>query len=742
MSSNPVKAYNGRASAGDGNPTNTAEGAMTEILTTVDECVDRAIAKVGNELVVTAPLGLGKPVQLLNAFYRRAAVDPGISLHIYTALCLELPQPGQGVEASLAGPIVKRLFGDYEELAFLEPLRSDSLPDNVQISELYFKAGSMKNVPAAQRNYISSNYTNIVRDIYHAGANVMLQLVAAKETDQGLTISLSCNPDTSAEMLEMYQPSGRNFIVIGQIHDDLPFMENDAEVEADTFDLLVRNPQYNKTLFAVPNTAIPAQDYATALHTSTLVVDGGTLQIGIGALGDAVAHSCILRQQHNDEYRAAIRAMTPLPNNLADSNQPFAAGLYVSTEMFVNGMMHLIEQGVVKRKVYDNLVIQRGLNNRVIGNTIDGRLLDYGRREGLIPARLDQPSLKELSYWGILDTGVSLDGDQLQLAGKSVPNDMDHPDTRAAVLALAGGRELRHGRLLHGGFFLGPRDFYQKLRDLDAAGQEQICMTGVRRTNQLLLDYPLYCAQRQHARFVNTGMMVTLAGAVVSDALEDGTVVSGVGGQYNFVAMAHDLPGARSILCIRSTRGNDKQLRSNIVPFYGHITIPKHLRDVIVTEYGVADLRGQSDAEIIKRLLNVADSRFQAELLEFAKQHGKLERDYTIPAAARNNTPQRLQQAMAPLYQQGLLPDYPFGTDLTDQEILLAASLRRIKTLSEEPTQFIAAAVKALLHHGNEEAARPYLERIQLEHPETTRDFLIQHLLMMELEERGALKVS
>ena len=266
-------------------------------------------------------------------------------------------------------------------------------------------------------------------------------------------------------------------------------------------------------------------------------------------------------------------------------------------------------------------------------------------------------------------------------------------------------------------------------------------MTGVSRTNQLLLDYHLYCAQRQRARFVNTGMMVTLTGAVASDALEDGTVISGVGGQYNFVAMAHDLPGARSILCIRSTRGSGKQLRSNVVPFYGHITIPKHLRDVIVTEYGVADLRGQSDSEIIKRLINIADSRFQTELLEFAKNHGKLERDYRIPFEARNNTPERLQQQLAPLYRAGLLPSYPFGTDLTEQELALAASLKKIQALSEEPGHFIATAARALLHRGNEEAARPFLERLHLEHPDTTKDFLIQQLLMLELDEQGSLKV-
>ena len=206
--------------------------------------------------------------------------------------------------------------------------------------------------------------------------------------------------------------------------------------------------------------------------------------------------------------------------------------------------------------------------------------------------------------------------------------------------------------------------------------------------------------------------------------------------------MAHDLPGARSVLCIRSTRGGGKQLKSNVVPFYGHLTIPKHLRDVIVTEYGVADLRGQSDSEIIKRLINIADSRFQEELLAFARNHGKLERDYRIPVEARNNTPERLQQALAPLVKKGLLPAYPFGTDLTDQELALAASLRKIKALSEEPAHFISAAFKALLHHGDEAAARPFLERIQLEHPETSKDFIIQQLLMMELQERGALKVS
>ena len=579
---------------------------VSELLTTVDEAVERAIETVGRDLVVAAPLGLGKPVQLVNAFYRRAAEDPDISLHILTALSLELPAPGSHIEASLAGPIVERLFGDYEELEYMKGLRSDSLPPNINVSELYFKAGSMKNVPLAQQNYISSNYTHIIRDMFSSGINVLVQMVAVRDTPAGPAISLSCNPDISLEMVEHMREmgEGRPFISIAQAHDDLPFMDHDAAVDEDSFDLLVRNPQYNRTLFAVPNAAIPLSDYATALHASTLIADGGTLQIGIGALGDAVAHSCILRQEHNAAYRDMVAALTHQRTPLAADGGRFEQGLYVSTEMFVNGMMHLIEHGIVKRRVYDNLLLQRGLNAGEIDNRVDERLYDYGRRTGLMPRHLEAQSLAELQYWGIVGEEVAIAGDGLVVGGLATPNDLDSPETRAALLQSVSGRELRHGRILHGAFFLGPRDFYEKLRSLDAEGQERICMTGVRRTNQLLLDYYLYCAQRQKACFINTGMIVSLNGGVASDALEDGTVISGVGGQYNFVAMAQDLPGAHSVLCIRSTRGHGKQLQSNIVPFYGYTTIPKHLRDVIVTEYGVADLRGQSDAEIIKEFYN------------------------------------------------------------------------------------------------------------------------------------------
>jgi acyl-CoA hydrolase len=715
---------------------------VSEILSSVEDCVDRIVEAVGPDIRVGAPLGLGKPVQLINALYHRVAADPSLSLHIYTALCLEVPRPGSHIEEALAGPIMERMFGDYEELAFLAPFKRGEMPANVQLSELYFKAGSMKSHPTAQQNYISSNYTHIARDMLASGVNVMLQMVAGRQNGDELQLSFSCNPDVSPEVLQRCASMANKVYFAAQVHDQLPFMEHDAQVPANAFDWVVNNPAYSKTLFAVPNAAVPLRDYATALHASTLIEDGGTLQIGIGSLGDAVAHACIVRHRDNDSYRKLASALSNQPISSDQELGVFDRGLYVSTEMFVNGMMHLIEAGVVKRKVYDDLELQRGLNNGDITELVDTAMWRYGRDCGLIPKTLTTQSAARLAYWGILPEELDLSGQSLVIGGNTLVNDLDDPQTVAGLLQCMQGRSLRHGRVLHGGFFLGPRDFYRKLRDLDEAGHESICMTGVQRTNQLLLDYPLYCAQRTHARFINTGMIASLNGAVASDALEDGTVISGVGGQYNFVAMAHDLPGARSVLCIRATRGEGKQLQSNIVPFYGYTTIPKHLRDVIVTEYGIADLRGKSDAQVIKQMINIADSRFQGQLLEYAKNHGKLPRDYSIPFSARNNTPDKLATVLKPHMQSGLLPDYPFGTELTDDELALAASLRRIKELSEEPAQFIGSAFKALLHHGDEDAARPFLERLHLEHPETTKDFLVKQLLLLELEERGMLKVS
>ena len=117
---------------------------MTRRFDRVEDCVDFAIEVVGKRLVLGAPLGLGKPTQLMNAFFQRALADPSIDLHIYTALSLEPPSPGEDLQARLARPILERLFGGVARLDYMDALRRGTLPDNIRVSEFYFKAGSMK----------------------------------------------------------------------------------------------------------------------------------------------------------------------------------------------------------------------------------------------------------------------------------------------------------------------------------------------------------------------------------------------------------------------------------------------------------------------------------------------------------------------------------------------------------------------------------------------------------------------
>ena len=95
-----------------------------------------------------------------------------------------------------------------------------------------------------------------------------------------------------------------------------------------------------------------------------------------------------------------------------------------------------------------------------------------------------------------------------------------------------------------------------------------------------------------------------------------------------------------------------------------------------MTEYGVADLRGKTDRDVIAAMLAVADSRFQDELLRRAKDAGKIESEFELPAACRDNTPERIARALAPAREQGLLPQFPFGTDFTATEQRLIPALR------------------------------------------------------------------
>lgn len=611
----------------------------------IDQAVEHVLAHLPAHIHMGLPLGLGKPNAFVNALYARIRALPERRLTIYTALTLGRPPLGDGLQRRFLEPFIERVFADYQELDYLADLRNDQLPANIRVEQFFMQPGSLLHSAMAQQDYVSSNYSHAARDINAKGLNLVAQLVAAtpEYPDQ---LSLACNPDITLDLLPMIakrRAAGETILILGQVHSELPYMPGAAQLGREAFDLLIDEPEQRR-LFSTPNMPVATQDHCIGLHASTLVRDGGTLQIGIGAMGDAVAAALLARQGDNQGYRALLSELDVGPwQPLIDSEgglDAFAQGLYGCSEMFVNGLLALAEAGVVRR-----------------------------------------------------------------------PAD-------------------EHGVLVHGGFFLGPRAFYQRLREMPLEQRKQYAMTAISFINELYGQEELKRRQRRDARFINTVFGMTLLGAGVADQLEDGRVLSGVGGQYNFVAQSHALEGGRSILLLRSWREAGGEVTSNLFWTYGHCTIPRHLRDIVVTEYGIADLRGQTDSEVIARLLAISDSRFQAELMEQAKAAGKLAKDFELDERFRDNTPERLEALRE--HHPRLFPEYPLGSDFTAEERDLLRALNWLKSkfkLSE-----VLQLGKAALDAPAPEAYPTQLARMGLEQPQGLKEELYQRLLLAGLQ--------
>jgi Acetyl-CoA hydrolase/transferase C-terminal domain len=597
---------------------------MPKLFSDPEAIVDDLIREVGTDLVVGLPLGLGKANHIVNALYARAAADRTISLTFLSALTLEKPKPSSLLERRFIAPVIDRLFGGYPDLAYADALRANALPPNIRVIEFFFLAGAWLHVPLAQQHYISANYTHASSYILARGLNVVLQLVAKRVVDGVARYSLSCNTDTTLDILRARKQDAASFRLIGQVNSELPFMPGAGDLPADEFSAVLDSPKTDFPLFAPPSEPISDAKYAIGLHAASLVRDGGTLQIGIGQVGDALAQGLIVRHRDNAQFRDLIKRLTPASPPLETGS--FEKGLYGVSEMLFEAFLGLMEAGIIKREV--------------------------------------------------------------------------------------------DGAVLHGAFFLGPKSFYRALREMTPEQIARIQMMPVSFTNELYGDEDAKRRGRTDARFVNVAMMATLMGAAISDGLENGQVVSGVGGQYNFVAQAFALKGARSILTLEATRQAAGRTQSNLRWTYGHETIPRHLRDVIVTEYGIADIRGRSDAEVIAAMLGIADSRFQDELSRQAKDAGKLPKNFEIPVVHRENHPGRIARALKPAREAGLLPSFPFGSDFTETEQRLIPALQLLQDAQRAPMRLPGLLWQGFIGHPDAQDDE-CLARLGLDRPVT-----------------------
>ncbi|HKJ18614.1 MAG TPA: acetyl-CoA hydrolase/transferase C-terminal domain-containing protein [Xanthomonadales bacterium] len=597
---------------------------VTSSFTTPDAIAKTLVERVGKRIVMALPLGIGKPCHVVNALVEIALADSSVELHIFTALTLETPPASGEIEKRFMEPAMQRLFGDYPKLRYAQLQRQGALPDNIRVNEFFFLAGRWLGNQNAQSAYISANYTHVLGYMLERGVNVVAQLLAHRDVEGGKQFSLSCNTDITVDLLSARRNGKADFVVVAQTNSELPFMMGDALVEPEEIDLLLDDPQTDFELFSAPRRQVTVSDQAIGLHAAGLVQDGGTLQVGIGSVGDAVSAALILRHRKNDVFKKVIDSLTFGQTGRFSDCGTFQEGLYASSEMFVNGLLELVDHGVIKRDV--------------------------------------------------------------------------------------------DGALVHAGFFVESRSFYRKLREMSDEQRNRFQMKSVAFTNHLYGDEKARVVARKKACFINNAMKATLLGAVISDGLENGAVVSGVGGQFNFVTQAFALPDARSVLTLASTRSSRGSVSSNIVWSFAHETVPRHMRDIVITEYGIADLRGKSDQEVIEAMLAIADARFQEGLLAEAKAAGKIDPDYEIPRVFKQNTPGRVGEIINQARKGGLLAEFPFGTDFTDIEQRLLPALNEMLQAGHSIPRLLRL-IRAAWSFRVTDNHQACLERMSLNHP-------------------------
>ena len=159
-------------------------------------------------------------------------------------------------------------------------------------------------------------------------------------------------------------------------------------------------------------------------------------------------------------------------------------------------------------------------------------------------------------------------------------------------------------------FALGTNELYEWLND----------NADVRFLPVDVVNAPHTIARNHNVVSINGALAVDLYGQLVADRVH-GRQFSGIGGHEDFVAQSGFELEDRSLICMPSTAMMNEQRVSRILaelPPGTTVTTPRHQTDVVITEYGVAELRGATIRQRAQRLAAIAHPDFRAELQEQA----------------------------------------------------------------------------------------------------------------------------
>jgi acyl-CoA hydrolase len=159
-------------------------------------------------------------------------------------------------------------------------------------------------------------------------------------------------------------------------------------------------------------------------------------------------------------------------------------------------------------------------------------------------------------------------------------------------------------------FALGSKKLYQFLHRNQAMEMHPVTLT----------NDPYIASQNDNLHAVNATMQIDFMGQCGSESLGF-LPYSGTGGQADFVRAANRSKGGKAFIVLPSTAKNDSI--SRIVPTLSagtHVSTSKNDINFVVTEFGVAQLRGKSAHQRCEALIAIAHPHFRAELRDAAKK--------------------------------------------------------------------------------------------------------------------------
>ena len=227
--------------------------------------------------------------------------------------------------------------------------------------------------------------------------------------------------------------------------------------------------------------------------------------------------------------------------------------------------------------------------------------------------------------------GYINDGDCLQLGIGAIPNAVAdalmnkrnlgiHTEMlgNGLVKLLRSGAVTNKRKTLHPGktlatFALGTREVYDYIND-----NPSVLFFDANYVND-----PYVIAQNDNQVSINTTLEIDLTGQCCSESI-GARQYSGSGGQADTAIGAQRARGGRSFIALYSTamiknENGERERVSKIVPMLKQgatVTLSRNDVDFVVTEYGVAALRGTSLAERARRLIAIAHPDYRAQLTE------------------------------------------------------------------------------------------------------------------------------